>query len=156
MDRRLRIRRYTPADHQRVVDLHIAGLEQFGVKAPHGSWDADLDDIEGVYLSKGGDFLVGEIDGKVVAMGGFRRKSDTTAEVKRMRVSLDHQARGLGQSILDELTLRARALGYSKLCLDTTARMVPAQKLYKKNGFFEVGRETIDDLEVIFYEKEIG
>lgn len=149
------IRRYLPPDHARVMELHVLGLEQFGVNAPHGEWDADMNDIEGEYLSEGGDFLVGEVNGHVVAMGALRRKDSTTAEVKRMRVHPDHQARGYGQAILDELTERAKALGYSRLVLDTTSRMLPAQKLYLKNGFVEVAREKRRTLEIIFFEKNL-
>ena len=86
-------------------------------------------------------------------MGAFRRTSPERAEIKRMRVHPDYQGRGIGQIILSEL--EARAIGYTTLHLDTSVVQVPAQKLYEKNGFLEVSRDTYQDLEVILYEKQL-
>jgi len=41
------------------------------------------------------------------------------------------------------------------LHLDTSVVQVPAQKLYEKNGFREVGRDSYHQLEVILYEKQL-
>jgi ribosomal protein S18 acetylase RimI-like enzyme len=153
---RLKIRRYSAKDHPRVMELHVLGLEQFQSNSRRGAWDADVDDIEGAYFGKDGEFLVGELEGEVVAMGGFRRKDERTAEVKRVRVHPGHQRRGFGQAILSELEHRARSLGYSVLFLDTTLSMVPAQKLYLKNGFVEVGREKDGRFQMILYEKALA
>ncbi len=72
-----------------------------------------------------------------------------------MRVHPDYQGRGFGQIILDELETRARAMGYKTLHLDTSVLQVPAQKLYEKNGFREVGRDIYHQLEVMLYEKQL-
>jgi ribosomal protein S18 acetylase RimI-like enzyme len=81
-----------------------------------------------------------------------------------MRVHPEDQGRGYGQFILDELEARARALGYQTLHLDTSILQIPAQRLYEKNGFREVGREKYRQevgrekyqlLEVILYEKQL-
>ncbi len=58
--------------------------------------------------------------------------------------------------ILDELETRALALGYTKLHLDTSVVQIAAQKLYRKNGFQETGREVHQGLECILFEKSIG
>lgn len=42
------------------------------------------------------------------------------------------------------------------LHLDTSFVQVPAQKLYEKNGFREVGRDMYHGLEVILYEKQLS
>lgn len=89
------------------------GLGQHGVKPIPGPWDKDLNDIENIYL-KGGDFIVGELEGKVIAMGAFKRKDEEAAEIKRMRVHPDFQGRGFGQAILEELEKRAKKMGYKK------------------------------------------
>ena len=150
------IRRYVEADHARVLELHVLGLKQFEADTPRGSWDADVDDIEGVYLSKKGEFLVGELDGEVVAMGGFWRKTEKVAELKRMRVHPEHQRRGYGQAILAELERRAKAMGYSSMFLDTLPIMAPARRLYTKNGFVQTGTKKIGRFEAILYEKALG
>jgi GNAT superfamily N-acetyltransferase len=152
---RLTIRRYLPSDKAAVQELHVLALERVGAHAGPGSWNDDLEDIEGVYLNSGGEFLVGEVGGRVVAMGALRRTSEARAEVKRMRVHPDLQGRGYGQVMLSTIEARARELGYSQLHLDTTEQMLAAQGLYEKNGYREVGRESRGRMRLIRYEKDL-
>jgi N-acetylglutamate synthase-like GNAT family acetyltransferase len=118
----------------------------------NGPWDEDLHHIPDIYL-KDGEFLIGEHEGRIVAMGAITRKTHECAEVKRIRVHPDHQRRGFGQQILHALQQRAVELGYSRLFLDTTVEQVAAQQLYLKSGFQQVGRGQIGRFEVIFFEK---
>jgi GNAT superfamily N-acetyltransferase len=150
------LRRYTPADREAVAYLHVYAIQQTGAYLGRGPWDDDVYAIEEAYLKKQGEFLIGECDGLFLAMGALKRTSPERAEIKRMRVHPDYQGRGYGQLILDELEARASALGYQILHLDTSILQIPAQKLYEKNGFHEVGRDMYQDLEVILYEKQLS
>jgi GNAT superfamily N-acetyltransferase len=161
----LTLRRYTPADQEAVEHLHVSALQQTGAYLGRGPWDDDVYAIEETYLKNGGEFLIGECDGLFVAMGALKRTSPERAEIKRMRVAPSYQRCGYGQIILEELEACARALGYQILHLDTSLLQIPAQKLYEKNGFREVGRDTYQQetgkdtyqqLEVILYEKQLG
>ncbi len=149
------LRRYTPADREAVEYLHVHVIQHAGAYLGRGPWDDDIYAIEETYLNNQGEFLIGEWDGVFVSMGALRRTSTERAEIKRMRVHPDYQGRGLGQIILSELEARARALGYKTLHLDTSVVQIPAQKLYEKNGYREVGRKTYKSLEVILYEKQL-
>ncbi|HYK86374.1 MAG TPA: GNAT family N-acetyltransferase [Ktedonobacteraceae bacterium] len=149
------LRRYTPADREAVEYLHVHVIQHAGAYLGRGPWDDDIYAIEETYLNNQGEFLIGEWDGVFVSMGALRRTSPERAEIKRMRVHPDYQGRGLGQIILSELEARARALGYKTLHLDTSVVQIPAQKLYEKNGYREVGRKTYKSLEVILYEKQL-
>ncbi len=101
--------------------------------------------------------MVGEIDGKIIAMGGFRKKSSDTVEMKRMRVDPQFQRRGYGQLILNMLEQRAREMGYKKMILDTTIRSKAAVSLYIKNGYKETGRRDVAQFNtvLIFFEKQL-
>ncbi len=156
------LRRYTPADQEAVEQLHVQAMQQTGAYLGRGPWDDDVYAIEAAYLKQHGEFLIGECDGLFVAMGALKRTSPERAEIKRMRVKADYQGCGYGQVMLEALEARARALGYRALHLDTSILQLPAQKLYEKNGFREVGRDkyqqeigpgTYQLLEVILYEK---
>lgn len=158
------LRRYTPADQEAVEHLHVFVLQQTGAYLGRGPWDDDVYAIEEFYLKNQGEFLIGEYDGQLVAMGALKHTSPGRAEVKRMRVQPDYQGRGYGQLILDELEDRARTLGYQTLHLDTSTLQIAAQKLYEKNGYREVGRrilrqqtgkDTYQLLEDILYEKQL-
>ncbi|MBE3557881.1 MAG: GNAT family N-acetyltransferase [Ktedonobacteraceae bacterium] len=150
------LRRYEPADQPAVEYLHVFVIQQTGAYLGHGPWDDDVYAIEEVYLKNQGEFLVGEYDGLLIATGALKRTSPERAEIKRMRVHPDYQGRGYGQLILDTLEARARALGYQTLHLDTSILQIPAQRLYEKNGYREVGRDVYQDLEVILYEKHLA
>jgi GNAT superfamily N-acetyltransferase len=159
------LRRYMPADQEAVEDLHVSAIQQTGAYLGRGPWDDDVYAIEETYLHNGGEFLVGECNGRLVAMGALKRTGPKRAEIKRMRVYPEYQRCGYGQRILEELEACARVLGYQVLHLDTSLLQLPAQKLYEKNGFREVGRDiyqqqtgrdTFQPLEVILYEKQLG
>ncbi|GAB3029616.1 hypothetical protein GCM10025298_17830 [Natronobiforma cellulositropha] len=133
-----------------------------------GAPDEDLADVETAYLECGGEFLVGEFEGRIVAMGAFRPADGyvtdflpdleaTAAEVTRMRVDPAHQRRGYGRTILDELERRARERGVTELVLDTTPVQAGAIALYESRGYALVHRERATDfgetLEMLFYRK---
>ncbi len=149
------LRRFQPSDMEAVEYLHVYALQQTGAYLGRGPWDDDVYEIEKAYLNNQGEFLIGEWDGSFVAMGALHRTTPERAEIKRMRIHPDYQGRGFGQLILNELTARARVLGYKTLHLDTSILQVPAQKLYEKNGFRKVGGDTYQNLEVILYEKQL-
>jgi GNAT superfamily N-acetyltransferase len=149
----LHIRRYEPSDKRVVRRLHDDALNEVGAHLGPGTWDDDLDDIEGVYLESGGEFLVGILEREVVAIGALKRVSPNAAEVKRMRVRPGLQGRGYGQAILDALHRSAAGLGYTTLHLDTTVQQRVARRLYLKNGYREVGRGSIGPFECVFYER---
>jgi GNAT superfamily N-acetyltransferase len=151
----LHIRRYEPRDKRAVRRLHDDALNQVGAHLGSGPWDDDLDEIDNVYLDQGGEFLVGVLDGRIVAMGALMRISTEKAELKRMRVRPGLQGRGYGQAMLAALHRRASELGYSTLHLDTTVQQQAAQQLYLKNGYSEAGRGSRGPFDCIFYEREI-
>ncbi len=149
------IRRYRPADHDAVWDLHNLALHQVGAHGGNGEWDADLHYIMEAYVQNGGEFLVGALGDRIVAMGALKRIDERQAEIKRMRVHPDHQRQGWGQAILRRLERRARELGYCTLSLDTTTRQVGAQRFYTQNGYVEVGQTQYGPFEVLLYRKEL-
>ncbi|HXI83493.1 MAG TPA: GNAT family N-acetyltransferase [Verrucomicrobiae bacterium] len=152
----LTIRRYQSSDHPAVWDLHKTALLAAGAYIHDSPFDVDLGQIEAVYLNNGGEFLVGTIEDRVVAMGALRRTDPDRAEIKRMRVHTDFQRQGFGQAIYTALEKRARELGYSVLHLDTAVVLVGAQHFYTKNGYQEVRRGKLGIVDCIFYEKRIG
>ena len=152
---KLETRRYRSSDQDAVWALHRLALEDTGIYVTHGSWDEDLYQIEATYIEDRGEFLVGTLDGRIVAMGAIRKTSTDQAEVKRMRVHPDFQRRGFGQAILDALETKARDLGYKTLHLDTSVKQPAAQQFYAKNGYAETGREKRGRFTLIFYKKRL-
>lgn len=156
----LRIRGYEPADYDAVWALHVSALRAVGAHAGRGPWDDDLAAIESVYLKDHGEFLVGALRGRVVAMGAVKRISAEHVKFKRMRVEPSLQGQGIGRAMLGALEQRARELGYRTLHLDTTTQQVAAQRLYEKSSYREAGRGewrgTDEIWEVVWYKKDLA
>jgi len=150
----LHIRQYLPQDRDQVWELHNLALSLAGAHAGN-EWYDDLHDIERFYLNNRGEFLVGLLDDRVVAMGALKLITREKAEVKRMRVHPDHQRKGYGRQILAALEERARELGYRTLVLDTAVIQTAAQQLYLNDGFRETGRAVFAGFDVILFEKEL-
>jgi ribosomal protein S18 acetylase RimI-like enzyme len=155
-DEALSIRRYEPRDYEAVWNLHITALREVGAYLGEGKWDDDLRDIEGAYLGDDGEFLVGEMNGNIAAMGALKKTAPNRAEIKRMRVAARFRGRGFGERMLSVLEARAMEMGYSSLHLDTSLGQTAARNLYEKNGYREVRRGYIGALECVFMEKRIG
>ena len=162
----LSLRRYRPADRDRVLGLHERAMCDVGAYV-EGVPEPDLADVEATYLESGGEFLVGTVDGEVVAMGAFRPTKgyvtellddlENAAEIKRMRVAPARQGRGYGRRVYDELERRARERGFDELALDTTPAQTAAQALYESVGFELARRERLEhngeSVTLLFYRK---
>ncbi|MGA8417481.1 MAG: GNAT family N-acetyltransferase [Candidatus Dormiibacterota bacterium] len=126
------------------------------IDGPDGeALDRDLDDVAAAYIEPGGDFLVDDVDGRIVAMGGLRPQGTRSAELKRMRVHPDWQRHGRGRAMLDALEQRARDLGFQTLLLDTTEQQVGARSLYTSRGYVSTGGGEFYGQTVIFMEKTL-
>ncbi|MFP4053687.1 MAG: GNAT family N-acetyltransferase [Phycisphaerae bacterium] len=155
----LHLRRYEPGDHDSVWHLHNLALQDVGAHGGKDDWDDDLHHVEEAYLAGGGEFLVGEADGRLVAMGALELTGDRRGKIKRMRVHPDYQRRGFGRRILQTLTETARRLGLRSLHLDTTTKQTAAQALYESEGFRCTGTQEYRNGDLRFtlllYEKPL-
>lgn len=149
------IRQFHPTDHAAVLKLHERAMRQIDAYMGPGPWNDDLLDITSSYMGNAGEFLVGVIDERIVAMGAFRRTDTKRAEIKRMRVDPEYQGRGYGRTILYALEERARAMGYEVLHLDTTAAQPAALHLYRNHGYIQTGIMVFRGVEMLLLEKRL-
>ncbi len=145
----LLVRRYRDDDHDAVWALHNLALDSVGAHGANGPWDDDLHSIPSVYIDARGEFLVGRVDGDIVAIGALRQSGPGQGEIKRMRVHPRFQRWGFGREILFRLENRARELGYETLYLDTTVGQTAAQALYRCHGYMETRRTQLGPFEAI-------
>ena len=85
-----------------------------------------------------GVFLVGFAGAEPVASGGFRRHDDEAAEIKRMYVVEDRRGVGYARRLLAELEMRAAAVGYRRIVLETGLRQPEAIALYESSGYTSI------------------
>jgi ribosomal protein S18 acetylase RimI-like enzyme len=154
----LEIRRYQAKDNKVIRELNDAGIAQMNLPADIRiipDIDSDLDDIEGVYLSRG-DFIVGLQDGEIVAMGAFKQRTPECAELKRLRIRPDCQRKGYGETIMRKLTELAAEMGYTEGFLDTLATNFRAQRLFEKLGWVKSGGGKKGPFDLFFYSRKLN
>jgi ribosomal protein S18 acetylase RimI-like enzyme len=149
------LRRYEPSDLQAVWALHLLASQVVGVPTPE-PYFSDLHDVESAFLNSGGEFVVGEYQGQIVAMGGLKRTAGDRAEITRMRVHPNVQRQGFGSALLCHLEERAAELGYRTLHLDALVVQEAAQQFYLRHGYRCVGSGHKDAFDVVFFEKPLA
>lgn len=96
----------------------------------------------GEFAPPHGGFLVGYLDARPVAMGGWRfppydapAGARRAAEIKRMYVADQARGRGFAQALLVALEDEARAAGADWMVLETGQPQVAAVGLYRAGGY---------------------
>jgi putative acetyltransferase len=96
--------------------------------------DGDLDDPAATYAA-----LWVTLDGEeVVGSVGLRALREGVLELKRMYLRPDQRGRGLGKQLLALALEWARERRARVVRLDTSERMLTAQRLYEAHGFRRV------------------
>jgi GNAT superfamily N-acetyltransferase len=151
----MRLIRYRQDYQEPMLVLHRSAIIGFTLGMTQQEDEADLMAIEQVYLSGRGEFLLGFINEKLVAMGGFKRLTDTEAELRRMRIERELQGKGYGGQLLRELERLAFQSGIRTLCLDTARRRPLTLEFYRKHGYQETGRGYYGAVETVQFSKTL-
>jgi len=151
----MRLIRYRPEFLEPMLALHRSAIEGFCLGMSQQQDEADLVAAETVYLGSRGEFLLGFIRERLVAMGGFKRLSDGLAELRRMRIAGDLQGQGYGTFLLRELERRAFQSGVRTLCLEAALRRALTLNFYRKHGYNESGRGSYGSIETVRFVKAL-
>ncbi len=86
-------------------------------------------------------FTVRDEDGRLLGCGALKRLAGDCGEIKSMRTADAALGRGVGCRLLDHLTNAARAMGMTRLSLETGngAMFAAANRLYQREGFEHCG-----------------
>jgi putative acetyltransferase len=81
--------------------------------------------------------FAGLLNGRAVAMGGYKRIAPGHGEVKSMHVTEEARGQGAGARILAMILDHARAAGFTRLSLETGSLegLGGARRLYEREGF---------------------
>jgi putative acetyltransferase len=82
-----------------------------------------------------GAFLIARLNGAAIGCGAVRRLDEERVELKRMYVDPDYRGRGVAREIIERLEAEARAMGASRLVLETGIFQDEAIGLYRRVGF---------------------
>ncbi len=150
----LELRRATNDDRDGIVQLHSEGLAELGV-AHDPKLDSDLEDVEGSYLKRGGEFFVALKGEKVVGMGAFRKLDSRNVELRRIRVARAESRQGIARAIVQSLVQEAAKREFKSIVLDLSGEMTAAKQLFESEGF-ELERDgEFFGVETFFYRKPL-
>jgi putative hydrolase of the HAD superfamily len=152
----IRFTRYQSQFQEAMLALHRSSIVGFDLGMSQQQDEADLMDIERIYLLEGGEFLLGFLDDVLIAMGGFRKVTDQVAELRRMRIDPASQGRGYGSCMLRELEMQALKRGFRTLCLETARRRPLTLAFYRKHGYEECGAGIYGAVETVQFRKTLN
>jgi len=154
-----RLRRYEPRDREAVWALHRTALREAGSNPDDVPDSDDLRDIESNYLDTGGEFLVVESDGEIVAMGGLAVEGAEippgAGELLRIAVHVDRQREGHGDRVVAGLEDAARERGLDRVFLWTAQRQRSAVRFYRARGYEGTDHRTEGEYELLRFEKAL-
>jgi putative acetyltransferase len=133
---RLVLRSATNEDREGLKNLVFGVLREFGLEPDTSTTDADLDDIEGGYIRRGGMFEVIEQDGRLpVGSVGIYPLDAQNCELRKMYLAASMRGRGLGKLLLERALNFAREAGFRSVMLETASVLKDAIALYERYGF---------------------
>jgi ribosomal-protein-alanine N-acetyltransferase len=119
--------RWWQIDELLPIEKDLFGVEQ---------WSAGMFWNE---LAAGHPYVAAVQDGEVIGYAGLVVAPPDEAWVNNMAVRRDHQRRGIGRALLEELLSIARRNGARHTLLEVAADNTPAQALYDSYGFEVIG-----------------
>jgi putative acetyltransferase len=118
---------------------------------------AELRELAQMYGPPSGCLLLVRREETPVACGALRGLSREACEMKRLYVRPDVRGAKLGRLIAERLVVKARALGYTRMLLDTLQEMIAAQTLYRSMGFRETAPYYRNPLaDVVYMELDLN
>lgn len=151
--RHMQLVRYRPEHFESLLMLHRSAKDGLSIGISQYDEEADIRAIEQVYLQSGGEFIIGLLKGEVVAMGGFQRLSDNSAELRRMRIRRDLQDQGYGSQLLQELERLAFQSGIRTLSFETARARPLTLEFYRKHGYQQTGTGFYGEVETVHFSK---
>jgi GNAT superfamily N-acetyltransferase len=103
------------------------------------AYAALMSEMETVHVPPIGGCILAMENGSPVGCGMFHTFEPGTAEVKRVYVRESARGSGLGRAITQALIDQCRALGFSRILMDTGRIQAAAHALYVSMGFTERG-----------------
>ncbi len=145
-----------PQDAETVRRLFRAYADSLGVSLDFQDFDIELAGLPGDYLPPAGRLLLAWQGGEAVGCVALRPLGTAACEMKRLYVSPQARAGGLGRALAHRICDEARVAGYRAIRLDTLPDMTAAQRLYRALGFRPIEPYTFNPVPgALFMERDL-
>ena len=114
----------------------VAEVQQEYVRRYGGHDETPVDPTQ--FAPPDGRFLIARVGAAAIGCAGMRRHDDSTVEVKRMFVRVEHRRRGHARRLLAALEDQARDQGFRRVVLETGLAQPEAIALYESSGYLPV------------------
>ena len=110
----------------------------------------ELENLPGEYVPPDGFLLLAFVDESPAGCIALRRFDEETCEMKRLWVNEKFRDKKIGYSLIENFLIKAKALDYNYVRLETTPKMSKAMDLYLSFNFQMVSNS---DKIIIMYKK---
>ena len=128
----------TEGEYSAAINLFKEYAAWLGIDLGFQHFEEELQSLKEMYNEADGGLILCKKENEYIGCVAIRRIDSNTAELKRMYVQPACQQQGVGKKLLEHALTLAQNCNYSFVNLDTLNHMLPAIKLYKKYGFYEI------------------
>lgn len=138
------VRPFQISDGSGVVTVVRSVFDEYGFTWEDDGYCADLHDVRGHYLDRGGAFWVAQDSDRIVGCAGVT-SHDGVGELHRMYVLATSRGQGIGQRLLDVCIDEIKGRGLAAMRIWSDVLLPDAHRLYMKNGFESRGERICND-----------
>jgi ribosomal protein S18 acetylase RimI-like enzyme len=140
-----------PPDFAAARELFREYAAQLDIDLCFQGFDAELDQLASMYAPPSGCLILAQGGAGPIGCGAIRRFQGDACEMKRLYLRPQARGLGVGRALAELLVSRAKALGYTRMYLDTLVDMRPARKLYSSLGFRQTAPYYVNPLRDVVY-----
>lgn len=145
------------ADHAAARRLFEEYAASLAIDLCFQGFAAELEQLPAIYGPPGGTLLLARDGDEPIGCVAVRALDRERCELKRLYVRPEHRGHGLGHALNTHAIAAARALGYTRMMLDTLPEMTAAQQLYRSLGFVTAAPYNDNPVSgVLFLALELG
>jgi ribosomal protein S18 acetylase RimI-like enzyme len=138
-------------DIEAARELFLEYAQSLGFSLCFQGFDEELATLPGRYARPRGRLEIARVDGNVAGCVGLRPLDGDRCEMKRLYVRPAFRGHGVGRRLTEVAIAAARAIGYSRIVLDTIESMTTARALYAGLGFREIPAYYDNPLNGVIY-----
>ena len=135
------------------TDFLVNGDSEFKKYLEIQKYDHEIENLEEKYGLPYGRLYVAYLESEFAGCIALRKLNDTQCEMKRLYVKPEFRNKGIAKILVEKIISDAKTIGYSNMLLDTLPFLTTAIEMYKKIGFYEIGRYNDSPLENTIYMK---